>query len=125
MQRWAKITKAVRLAAALAIFAALTAVGYDRGYNAEDERAAQRAVLVAHKIDDLLGPDYSASGMLETTQSLIALVHSLHLEAARRVVAQNPVTANAGYSVLQVTTYPYLHKEIEGLFDQLRKPDSR
>jgi hypothetical protein len=123
MQRSAKIWKAFRLGAAFAVFAGLTAIGYLRGYDAEDrDRAKQTAVLVPHKMDDLLGPDFSAAGMQETTQSLIALVNSLHLEEVRRNVVLNPISATSGFTMLQVTTFPYKHKEIERLFNQLRKP---
>jgi hypothetical protein len=121
----AKLWKALRLSAACAVFAALSTVGYIRGYNAEDERANQTAVPIPHKMDDLLGPDYSAAGMQETTQSLITLVHSLHLEEIRRNVVLNPVSAAPGFTNLQVTTFPYKHKEIERLFNQLRNPPIR
>jgi hypothetical protein len=96
--------------------------GFRRGYNAVDDRTRQAMTTVQHDIDNLLGPDFSAAGMMQTRRSLVDLVHSLHRGDAVRAVQMNPIQA-AGYSKLQVTTYPYLHGEIEKLLNTLRKPN--
>lgn len=121
--KWRQI---IRLCLAATLFATLSLVGYRRGYEAEDPaRGKQTMTTVSHNIGDLVGPDFSASGMMATADSLIDLIHSLHLEGERRAYRLNPIQAAGAYSQLQVTTYPHLHKDVERLLNQIRKPDDR
>jgi hypothetical protein len=112
-----------RRGVAVLVVIALCVIGYRRGYNAQDDLyAGQTPVVVRHKVDDLMGPDFSASGMTNTADSLIALVNSLPLEDANRAVTFNASRASGNFSALEVTTFPYLHKAVEKLLNDIRKP---
>jgi len=69
-----------------------------------------------------MGPDFSASGMTATADSLINLVNSLPLEDANHAVTFNASRASGSFSALEVATYPYLHKAVENLLNEIRKP---
>lgn len=112
----------IRLCLAAALFTALCIHGYRRGYEADDHaRLKQTMTAVQHDIDDLLGPDFSAAGMMQTRASLVDLIHSLHHGNESRAYQLNPIQSS-GYSKLQVTTYPYLHGDIKKLLNEIRNP---
>ena len=113
-----------RIFAATALIA-LCLLGYRRGYHAEHDRfAGQTPVVVRHKVDDLMGPDYSAAGMTTTADSLIALVTTLRLDDPNRKITFATSRATASFTLLDVTTHPYLQKSVENLLNQIRKPPS-
>lgn len=125
MQRIRQLWPFIRPGAALLCFGALCVVGYRRGYNAQDDLyAGQTPVVVRHKVDDLMGPDYSASGMAATADSLIVLVQSLRLNDPNRTVTFNTSPATASFSNLEVATFPYLQKSVEKLLNEIRNPPS-
>ncbi len=96
--------------------------GYRNGYEVGDpSRAKQTLVIVDYDVNDLLGPDYSAFGIKQTTDGLIALIQSDGTESTRRHYMLNAIQ-RPNYGIIQVNAYPFMHKEVERLLKKIRAP---
>jgi len=124
-----RLKRLFRISIAMLLLAALCIWGYQGGYRngyeiGDPGRAKQTLVVVDYDVNDLLGPDYSASGIKQTTDGLIALIQSDGTETSRRHYMLNAIQ-RPNYGIIQVNAYPYMHKEVERLLKQIREPAAR